>query len=183
MEAITLLMIEHRLIERAVEQIRIKAKDCKANSFCFVEFSQLIDFLSSYSDLCHHGKEEKILFAECKSKGLTLDLSNLMEQLKLDHVKFRKMREKMSLLNQEFTVGNYNNLAKLNPLIEDFCSALKKHEQSEDSTFFPQSMKYFSAKEQEDMLKKFREFDQAVMHEKYKRLISELEGKTDTSAL
>ncbi|MEW6008519.1 MAG: hemerythrin domain-containing protein [Candidatus Omnitrophota bacterium] len=183
MKPIELLMIEHRLIERAVEQIRIKAKDCKVDSFCFVEFTQLIDFLSSYSDLCHHGKEEKILFIECESKGLTVALNNLMEQLKLDHVKFRKMQEKMSILNEEFTKGNFSNLPKLNPLIEDFYSALNKHVHEEDSTFFPQSMKYFSSKEQEAMLKKFREFDQAIMHEKYRQLITELEAKTDSGAI
>lgn len=177
MKPIGLLMMEHRLIDRAVEQIRNKAKDCKLDSSCVSDLNQLIDFLSSYSDLCHHGKEEKILFAECEYKHMPQDLRHMMEELKLEHVMFRKMREKMNVFNSEFGKGNFSNIARLNELITDFCAILKKHIDKEDSIFFPQSMKFFSEAEQEEMLKKFRDFDQGVMHEKYRKLISEFEGK------
>lgn len=170
-------MIEHRLIDRAVEQIRARAKGCTKENFCFLELNQLIDFLSSYSDLCHHGKEEKILFLECEYKNLPIELSHLAEELKLEHMMFRKMREKMYAFNLEFSKGNFNHILKLNELIEDFYSILKKHIDKEDSIFFPQSMKFFSEDEQEAMLAKFRDFDQGVMHEKYRRLINELETK------
>lgn len=183
MKPIGLLMIEHRLIDRAVEQIRNKAKECKIDSSCVLDLNQLIDFLGSYSDLCHHGKEEKILFLECGCKNMPKELRHLMEELILEHVMFRKMREKMSLFNLEFSTGNFINLGKLNELITDFCAILKKHIDKEDSIFFPQSMKLFSEAEQEEMLKKFRDFDQGVMHEKYRKLISEFEekGKTDST--
>ena len=172
-----LLMMEHRLIERAVAQMRDRAKECKLDSSCILDLNQLIDFLGSYSDLCHHGKEEKILFFECEYKNMPQDLTHLMEELKLEHVMFRKMREKMYAYNLEFSKGNFINIGKLNELVTDFCSILKKHVDKEDAIFFPQSMKFFSEAEQEDMLKKFRDFDQGVMHEKYRKLISEFEGK------
>lgn len=176
-----LLRLEHRLIERAVEQMRSRVQDCTKDNFCFIELNQLIDFLSSYSDLCHHGKEEKILFLECENKDIPGELKNLIEELKLEHVVFRKMREKMNIFNLEFTKGNFSNISKLKELICDFYSILKKHVDKEDSIFFPQSMKFFSEKEQERMLEKFRDFDQGVMHEKYRKLVSEFEekGKAD----
>jgi hemerythrin-like domain-containing protein len=177
MEPIGLLMIEHRLIERAIEQIREKGKDCQEKSTCFTDLGQLIDFLSSYFDLCHHGKEEKILFAECGSKHLPTELKNLMHELIQEHITFRKMREKMTIFNQEINSAKLVKADKLNELIEVFCSTLKKHIEKEDNLFFPQSMKYFNGQEQKEMLDKFRDFDQGVMHEKYKHMISELESK------
>jgi len=178
MKPIGLLMVEHRLIERAVEQIRASAKECKQNNVCFTDLGQLIDFLSSYADLCHHGKEEKILFVECEGKHLPADLKNLMHELIHEHVAFRKMRERMVVFNQEMACGRTVNLEKLDELIEVFCSRLQEHIKKEDTLFFPQAMKYFNADEQSQMLDKFRNFDQGVMHEKYRLLISELEEKS-----
>lgn len=169
-----LLITEHRLIERAVSQIEDNLKARQGNNSS-LGLTQFIDFLSSYADLCHHGKEENILFLECESRKLPKDLSHSMAGLTLEHIGFRKMREKMSILNLELGRGNLSNLAKLNELIKDFHVTLKRHVDKEESIFFPRAINLFDQEEKKEMLKRFHEFDQAIMHEKYRQLVDALE--------
>ncbi len=57
------LMIEHRLIERMIkvmqEGLQRMKTERKADPL-FIETA--VDFIRTYADQCHHGKEEDILF-------------------------------------------------------------------------------------------------------------------------
>lgn len=63
MDGITLMMEEHRNIERMLEIVR---KAClvvlNGGSVDSADFEGMIDFIKNYADLHHHGKEEKFLF-------------------------------------------------------------------------------------------------------------------------
>ncbi|MBU2541614.1 MAG: hemerythrin domain-containing protein [Candidatus Omnitrophica bacterium] len=174
MSPIQFLVIEHKLIERAGVQMLNKSKDWRGDKSCLQDLSQFIDFLCSYADLGHHGKEERILFAECELKNLSVDLKNLMEELKLEHVGFRKMQEKMCYFYQQFKQGDFADSYELDSLIQDYHSLLKLHEGKEESVFFPKSIKLFSESEQKIILERFSDFDQAILHEKYRQLVSDL---------
>lgn len=63
MNAITLMVDEHKVIKRMLSVIR---KACygvmKGEEIDYSDFEEMIDFVRSYADKHHHGKEEKILF-------------------------------------------------------------------------------------------------------------------------
>jgi len=63
MDGITLMVEEHKYIKRMLQVIR---KACfgiiKGKSIDFGDFALMIDFVRSYADNHHHGKEEKFLF-------------------------------------------------------------------------------------------------------------------------
>ena len=69
MKPIGALMIEHRLIERMIELMRLEresmSKHAKADTH-FIEHA--VDFIRTYADKCHHGKEEDILFRQLMDK-------------------------------------------------------------------------------------------------------------------
>ncbi len=175
MDPIQFLIKEHKLIERALLEMCTKANQAKNNVLSLEDLSQLIDFLCCYVDLAHHGKEERILFAECELKNLSSDLENLMEELKLEHIGFRKMQERMCYFSKESKQVDPSGSFELNSLIQDYHSLLKLHESKEESVFFPKSIQLFSESERNKMLERFSDFDQAVMHEKYRRLVGKLE--------
>lgn len=53
------LMIEHRLIEKLMPQIREEVEGARRTGTIdpdFVEYA--LDFVRTYADRCHHGKEE-----------------------------------------------------------------------------------------------------------------------------
>ena len=58
---IGLLMTEHRLIERLISVIIKQAGRIQEDKLADVEFvDDCIDFIKTYADRCHHGKEEDI---------------------------------------------------------------------------------------------------------------------------
>ena len=68
-------MIEHRLIERMIslmakERDRMEASKKADPSF----IDTIVDFIRTYADHCHHGKEENILFRELTKKDLSRDV-------------------------------------------------------------------------------------------------------------
>ena len=76
------MMIEHRLIERMIslmgkELDRIKTSN-KANPSVI---DTIVDFMRTYADHCHHGKEENILFRELKKKDLSAEHKSIMDEL------------------------------------------------------------------------------------------------------
>ena len=81
------LMIEHRLIERMIRQIEVELVRIDQTEEVDVLFiDQAVDFIRTYADRCHHGKEEGILFRELKNKPLTPDQKRVMQELIDEHI-------------------------------------------------------------------------------------------------
>ena len=53
-----------------------------------------------------------------------------------------------------------------------------EHIEKEDKHFFIPIMDYFTPAEQQAMLDRFWEFDRAMIHEKYKKVVDELEQES-----
>jgi hemerythrin-like domain-containing protein len=171
------LMIEHRLIERMIESIRIKLKGIEVTKRVDpIMIDRIVDFIRVYADRTHHGKEEDILFKKLEEKAMSEQDRQLMEELIADHLLGRKTTRELIEANMQYRNGNQSALkiisAKLN-LLADF---YPKHIEKEDKIFFPAYMKYVSKKEDQLMLSDFWQFDRNMIHEKYKAVIMEMKG-------
>lgn len=59
------LMAEHRLIERMIKILKIEVESVKKfNEMNEILIYNVVDFIRTYADQTHHGKEENILFRE-----------------------------------------------------------------------------------------------------------------------
>ncbi len=66
------LMVEHRIIERMIRLMKDEAESIKVTKKPDAVFiNNAVDFIQTYADATHHGKEEKILFRELGKKGLS----------------------------------------------------------------------------------------------------------------
>jgi len=93
------LMIEHRLIERMISLLRGEYDIIVSTGEVKVTFLQEgIDFLRTYADRTHHGKEEDILFRELEKGEITPELRSAMKDLMEDH---RRSRESTRALMDE----------------------------------------------------------------------------------
>ncbi len=66
------LMIGHRPIERMIRAIGrelIRIEETREIDPGFVDMT--VDFIRTYTDSCHHGKEEDILFRDLKGKPMS----------------------------------------------------------------------------------------------------------------
>ena len=85
------LMIEHRLIERMVKLMETALREMDEKKTLNIGFlDEAIDFVRTYADRCHHGKEEDILFRDLGRKPLSSEHKRGMDELVQEHIWARK---------------------------------------------------------------------------------------------
>lgn len=172
------LMIEHRLIERAIKQMRIELSQAETRKRFDVHFiGSWIDFIRIYADIGHHGKEEKILFRELENRPLTPSLKQMMEGLIDDHVRARKMVSELATALDRYADGDAEAFNQLVAVGKELVSLYPEHIRKEDQEFFIPAMDYFTKEEKDEMLKRFHEFDESLLHEHYRSVVETMEKR------
>jgi hemerythrin-like domain-containing protein len=172
------LMIEHRLIEKmlAVAQVELGVMQAhrQANAL-FID--TVVDFIRTYADRTHHGKEENILFRDLANKPLSPEDAQVMQELIEEHRYARRTVGELVQAKRDYLEGHEGALQtvldKLNALIHFY----PKHIVKEDKVFFPNTERYFSEEEQAAMLAEFWEFDRKMIHEKYAAVVEALKSE------
>lgn len=172
------LMIEHRLIEKVLALAaqmaqRIKTEG-KADPYAIYS---IVDFIKTYADRTHHGKEEDILFRELAAKDLSASHRSTMEDLINEHKTSRRATAELLAANEAYEKGDADKLSVIVEKIVFLAGFYPVHIAKEDKTFFPDTEKYFSAAELDNMLEEFREFDRVMIHEKYNKVYEALKAK------
>jgi hemerythrin-like domain-containing protein len=178
------LMIEHRLIERMLdvmqEELNIFEKEKKLNP----EFLEMaIDFIRTYADRCHHGKEEDILFRELGAKKLKDEHQRTMDDLIEEHRWARKMTARLVEANKRYIEGNKDAMSTVTDCMKSLLQFYPKHIEKEDKHFFIPCMDYFTEAEQQAILGEEWEFDKNLIHEKYKNMVIAVEKEMTSRIL
>src|SRR5512136_294719 len=85
------LMEEHRIIEKMIPHIRRAAERGRLDGRIDPRLLEIVlDFIRTYADRCHHGKEENILFAALESKPLTTAHRATLDELTEEHRQGRR---------------------------------------------------------------------------------------------
>jgi hemerythrin-like domain-containing protein len=170
------LMIEHRLIERMITLIDKEVKKIAKNNVVNHSFIDVaVDFIRTYADRTHHGKEEEILFRELSKKKLSDNDNIVMNELIQEHIIGRNTTAELVKSAAAYQKGDKAALPLITQNLRKFVDFYPKHIEKEDKVFFPSSMGYFSESEQQSMLDEFWEFDRKMIHTKYKSVIESLE--------
>ena len=174
-------MSEHRTIERMINPIKKQiATITSANTFNMKFIDTTVDFIRTYADHCHHGKEEGILFRELSKKNLPSEHDTIMKELIQEHVYARTTTSNLEEAMKGYTNGNAEALNQVCKFLNDLSVFYPKHIEKEDKTFFLPSMQYFTLQEQDAMLREFWDFDKKLIHQKYRKVADELERLTET---
>jgi hemerythrin-like domain-containing protein len=176
MQARAPLMIEHRLIERMIGIIkRTLSQIEKKEKIDPVFVDTTVDFIRTYADRTHHGKEEDILFRDLKKKGLSEEDERLMNDLIQEHVLGRKTTKQLIDANDRYRNGDKSALAEIAAHLSSLADFYPKHIKKEDKIFFPAARRYFSEQEDQAMLDEFWEFDRKMIHERYISVVASFE--------
>lgn len=170
------LMAEHRVIEKLIKIIneeltRIKKTDHVEPSF----IQTVVDFFRTYADRTHHGKEEDILFRDLAKKSIAQAHKKMMEQLMEEHTYARKTVTRLEDANKNYMHGNSQAIKAIIQLLFELANFYPVHIQKEDEQFFFPCMEYFNEQEQDRMLQEFWTFDRKMIHEKYRKVIRNLQ--------
>ena len=166
------LMIEHRLIERMLEVVRNQISFIdRTNAIDSVFIDTTVDFIRTYADRTHHGKEEDIMFRELAKKSMAFEDQKVMSELVDEHNYARQVVGELVQAKKHFLEGRLEALQTIKEKLTVLVEFYPGHIIKEDKVFFPRSENYLNEKEQETMLQEFWEFDQRMIHEKYRSVV------------
>jgi hemerythrin-like domain-containing protein len=177
MQARGALMMEHRVIERMIalmEGALTQIDTLGMIDLLFVD--AVVDFVRTYADRTHHGKEEDILFRDLGKKTLSVEDRRLMNELIADHVLGRNTTRALADAGARYCGGDSSALADIAKALKALVELYPRHIEKEDRIFFPGSRAYLTDEEDQAMLGEFREFDSRMIHEKYKGVVERLGG-------
>jgi hemerythrin-like domain-containing protein len=185
MQPIGPLMIEHRLIERLLLLVQREFQRIRDNvavdpEFAFVDLEFIdtaVDFIRTYADRCHHGKEEDILFKALAEKNLSSEHRRTMEELTTEHAWARETTAGLVKAKDGYLMEKPGALDDLIDHLEKLVEFYPRHIDKEDKHFFIPCLAYFSEAEQADLLARMHEFDRLLIHEKYRGLVEGMEQR------
>lgn len=170
-------MIEHRLIERMVALMREQLARVHGRHECDPDFiGAAVDFIRSYADRCHHGKEEDILFRALAAQPLEEPLQTVLQELIDEHARSRGATGRLADANERYQQGEAGALAEIEQCLEELVSLYPQHIAKEDRRFFVPAQQCFSQPELAAMLDRFWEFDRQLLHERYRHVVGQWEG-------
>jgi len=172
------LMIEHRLIEKMFglsQKEVLKMKNDEIVDPLFVD--TIVDFIRTYADRTHHGKEEDILFVKLKKKDLNEKDTTMMNDLINEHRYARSLVVALLDAKNKYISGDKSCLPVIIERLETLINFYPEHIRKEDREFFPNTELYFTKEELDTMLSDFWEFDRKMIHERYQKVFETLSRK------
>jgi len=169
------LMIEHRLIEKMFALVSRAASDSRSRGRIDPRLvDAAVDFVRTYADRTHHGKEEDILFRDLGRKPLCASDRRVMQELVDEHKMGREAVRQLVSANEEYRRGSPGALDGVLTQFSFLVEFYPRHIEKEDKVFFPAAMRYLDAVEKDAMLAEMYEFDRKMVHEKYARVVDEV---------
>jgi hemerythrin-like domain-containing protein len=175
-KAINDLKHEHEVI---LSSLQILDQFCTDVSSGFapekIDLLNFVGFLKQFTDTCHHGKEEGMLFPALIEAGLS-EHAGPIKAMVAEHLQGKDYIREMDLaisagpdyLTFAYAARNYSSL-------------LKSHIQKEDDVLFPMAEKTLGRARLERMSKSFEEHEERVIglvrHEQLHQLLKELRLK------
>jgi hemerythrin-like domain-containing protein len=174
-------MWEHRLIERLLHLFDEQIKNFRKENFIDPVFiDNAVDFIRTYADRTHHGKEEDILFRDLAKKQLSSEHARIIDELVEEHKYARKVVGRLVEAKEMFLKGNKAAVQDVIACLKELSEFYPRHIEKEDKHFFFPILDYFSKAEQDAMLSEFHELDRNMIHEKYTKLVDSLEQRKHT---
>jgi hemerythrin-like domain-containing protein len=178
MKPIGPMMWEHRLIEKMLRLFEAEIRKInESNKVDTVFIDTAVDFIRTYADRTHHGKEEDIYFRDLQKKPLSPEHVRIMDELVEEHEYSRETVRKLLQAKEKYLKGE-NTAPEVIAYLQELARFYPLHIQKEDKHFFFPSMEYFSKEEQDRMLNEFYEFDRKMIHEKYREVVEQIEAQS-----
>ncbi len=171
------LQTEHLLIERFIGLMKNEmTKMDRGQGPDMVRIGATIDFFNTYAHRCHYGKEEEMLFQGLYRKRLLPGHKDIIDELVLEHIQEKRFIAGMEIARDKYWQGHSEAGKEIFAYLEKVVGFYPGHMHKEEKELFPTAGEYFSGEEQADMLRRFAEFDQTLIHEKYIEMADKFEG-------
>jgi len=153
---------EHRIMQQVVGGMAVLIEKLESGKeFDPAVLTDLSEFMQTFGDRCHHGKEEKYLFKLLEKKGVPVSGCPLAV-LHHEHEKSRSLMADLKLTSETYmrtpSAGRKALIGTLRRLIELYPAHIWK----EDYLLFPMAEKILNAREQEELSAQFEQHESEI---------------------
>lgn len=185
MKPTEILSSEHRVIKIVIDCLeQISEEAMQAKRLDKESAEQAIDFIRTFADKCHHGKEENQLFVVLVEKGMPKE-GGPVGQMLVEHEQGRAFAKGMSDNIAKAAAGNEKALSAFTQNAKGYTQLLRAHIKKEDGVLFPMADRFLSDDDQKSLLAAFEKVETEHMgegtHAKYLRLVELLADKFGVS--
>ena len=161
------------LYEKKVPAGKKKRSDYTKNN----STQKVLDFIKTFADKCHHGKEENLLFPAMEEAGIPKDGGPIGVMLE-EHDIGRNFVKGLAEAIARYKKGERDAGGKIAENAENYVDLLSQHIDKENSILYPIARDCLSPKKQEELLVKFAKVEENIVghgkHEEFHRLLEEL---------
>lgn len=175
-----ILKHEHRVIERALRALDGMCMKLAGRGPVPPEaLNELIDFITTFADHYHHGKEEKFLFPALERRGIPRE-GGPLGVMEHEHQVERKLITELRYSADAYREGDEKAARTFVEAARAYLSLLVSHIEKEDSVLFRIGEEILDDEDKAALAKSFSETDEALggrTLEDYERAASALEEK------
>ncbi len=185
MEAIDILMEEHRVIERVLDALEVAAGRLhRGEPVRAGFFLEVAEFATGFADGCHHRKEEGVLFHIMEEHGGPAR-GGPIEALMQEHVEGRALSCELRSAATALERGDDAAAKRIVKAARGYAALLREHIEKEDEGVFPMAARLIPETEHDRMMAWFAEVEDndtgMGAHARYLAMAGRLEREVGAS--
>lgn len=173
-----ILRHEHRVIEQVLRALDGMCLRLKAGDEVPAEaLSQALEFIQTYADSHHHGREEEYFFPALKECGF--EEGGALRFLQEEHALERQLLADLEFAVEQYRYGDADAIQRFVEISERFSKHLIGHMQKEDSLLFRMAEDLLDEDAKNELMKNLAQSgaaDQEAWNLRYERIAAELEN-------
>ena len=178
-EPLHILKHEHRVIERALRALEGVCSRLELGSSVPQDaLSGIVNFLSTYANCYHHGKEETYLFPALERRGITRGTGPLGAMEK-EHEIERELTSEMVRAVERYRYVDPTSMSRFVTAGHKYMTHLLSHIAHEDSILFRIADEVLDDTEKAALFESFKDAESRLGHrsQHYDRIAAELEDR------
>ena len=179
MKATDELKKEHQGIELMLRILRAIADKLGQGEHIGTEhLVGVLEFLSTFVDKCHHGKEEEFLFPALEAAGVPRDGGPIGVMLS-EHEQGRQLVARLKNAVMSYTSGDKTATSAIGAVVDEYTALLTQHIEKENSVLFAMADAKLDTAKDTELFEAFERLEEerigAGKHKEFHALLNQLE--------
>jgi hemerythrin-like domain-containing protein len=146
---------EHRLVLEVADAADLECEHEVASGQCRVDLvGDILGFFRYFNDGLHDPKEEDLLFARCRKRGMTND-DEPLEQMECEHEWCRAELDALQEGLRHLDTGDRGAVLSMADRLHAYTDMIRTHIEVEESVFFDMAQHYLTEDDRRQLTEEF----------------------------
>ncbi len=173
------LKAEHQVILRMIKVLIVASEKLERGEDVSLDvFEKAVDFIRTFADRCHHGKEQDTLFPLMSERGIPRPGGPIAVML-MEHEQGRQYVRGLAEALAKYERGDKAAKSAIVENARGYAELLDQHIYKEDNILYPMGDKVLSKSDNKELLEKFEKIEKEIIgegkHEYYLHMIEKFE--------